>query len=128
MIINKVGAEHVIAFHRGFKEPRFLESDVPDFKTCRPIKEQEKFVYCCRTMEGEHFAKNNAAVHEFMYKMYKRISDSNPQILDDSQVIPQGRVQTGSDCGNPYVSYVEYMTAALETRPAIRGDELYTIS
>ena len=41
------------------------------------------------------------------------------------QVIPQGRVQTGSDCGNPYVLYVEYMTAAMEPHPAIGGDELY---
>ena len=62
MNIKKVGAEHVIAFHRGFKEPGFLASDVPDFKICHPIKEQEKFVYCRRTMEGEHFATNNAAV------------------------------------------------------------------
>ena len=41
------------------------------------------------------------------------------------QVIPQGRVKTGSKYGHSNVSYVEYKTAAREPRPAIRGDELY---
>ena len=34
-------------------------------------------------MEGKEFVKNNAAVHEFLYRMYKRVSDSNPKISDD---------------------------------------------
>ena len=93
MNIKKVGAECVIAFHRAFKEPGFLASDVPDFKTCRPIKEQEKFVYCHRTMEGEHFAMNNAAVHKFMYNMYKCVSDSNPQISDDLKEMIDGGLE-----------------------------------
>ena len=90
MNIKKVGAERVIAFHRGFNEPGFLASDVPDFKPCHLIKEQEKFIYCHHTMEGKHFAKNNAAVHKFMYKMYKCVSDSNPQISDDLKEMIDG--------------------------------------
>ena len=82
MNIKKVGAEHVSAFHRGSKEPGFLASDVPDFKMHRQISEQEKFVYCHHTMEGEQFAKDNAAGHEFLYKVFKHVSDSNPQISD----------------------------------------------
>ena len=41
------------------------------------------------------------------------------------QVIPQGRVETGSKYGHSHVSYIEYMTAAMEPHPGIRGDELY---
>ena len=52
MNIKKIGAEHVIALHRGFKEPGFLASDVPDFKTCHPIKEQEKLSIAIVLLRG----------------------------------------------------------------------------
>ena len=41
------------------------------------------------------------------------------------QVIPQGRIKTGSKNGHSHVSYIEYMTAAMEPHPGIGGDELY---
>ena len=41
------------------------------------------------------------------------------------QVIPQGRVETGSKYGHSHVSYIEYMTAAMEPRLGIGGHEMY---
>ena len=66
MKIRKVGGVCTAAFHKGAKEPGLLATNVPGLKTRHPIKEQDKFIYCHHTMEGEDFAKKNAAVHEYL--------------------------------------------------------------
>ena len=74
MNIKKVAGVHTCAFQKGLKEPGFLATYVPDMKTRCPIREQENFIY---------FAKNNSAVDEYLYKMYKCVSDLNPQISEE---------------------------------------------
>ena len=83
MDIKEVGRCRTRAFHAGVKEPGFLATNIPDLKSRRPINQPENFIYCARTMEGEDFAKNNAALHDYLYKVYKRIADSNLQLSDE---------------------------------------------
>ena len=55
--IKKVAGVGTSAFHKGFKEPGFLATNVPDLKTQCPIRKQEKFIYCQHTMEGGRLCK-----------------------------------------------------------------------
>ena len=45
-------------------------------------------------MEGKDFARNHAAVHKYLYRMYERVSDSNPQISDNLRKL----VDDGIEC------------------------------
>jgi len=82
MDIKKVAQAQTAAWHVGAKEPAFVSTTVPDLKTRRPIKDQGKFIYSPRTIEGQDYKNVDAKLHDYLYEHYKAALESDGKMSD----------------------------------------------
>ena len=80
MNVKKVGRARTAAWHVGAKEPVFLSTTVADVTTRRQINDQDTFIYCRSTMEGERDQNEDAKMHDYLYKHYKAVADSDAKM------------------------------------------------
>ena len=68
MDIVKVGQKHRAADTSGWREPNFTATNISDLRTRWPLTNQEEFIYCRKTIEGEdpaeHEERENCQLHQ----------------------------------------------------------------
>ena len=80
MNIVQIGQKCKDAYTSGWEEPNFTATNISDLKSRQPIKNQEDYVYCRKTIEGEDTAEHEARVNCQLYKGFKDILDSDVEM------------------------------------------------
>ena len=65
------------AYNSGWGEPNFAATNISDLKSRWPIENQEEFIYCRKTIEGEDTAEHEARVNCQLHKGFKDLLDSD---------------------------------------------------
>ena len=76
MDINAISENRHAAYNSGWGEPKFTAEDISELKSRRHIKNQEEYIYCRKTMEGEDTADHQARANQQLYKGFKEIWES----------------------------------------------------
>ena len=97
MDINKIGHNCKVAYTSGWVEPNFTAADNSHLKSKCPIHNQEDYIYCRKTMEGEDTADHDAMVNQQLYEGLKNVLDSNVQMSDKLRAV----VESGLNCHKP---------------------------
>ena len=69
------------AYKSGWKEPNFTAAKVSDLKSRRPITNQEEFIYCRKTIEGEDPAEYAARYNRMMHEGFKQFLESDSPLV-----------------------------------------------
>ena len=69
------------AYESGWKEPNFTATKVSDLKSRQPTNNQEEFVYCRKTIEGEDPAEYAARYNCMVHKGFKQLMDSDSPLV-----------------------------------------------
>ena len=77
MEIEKVSQMRQATYKSGWGEPNFHSGDSADSKNNRKIKNQEDYIYCRKTMEGEDSGER---ANEQLYQGFKDILESDVQM------------------------------------------------
>ena len=83
MDIQKIAHNREVAYTSGWVEPNFTAADNSDLKFKCPIQNQEEYIYCRKTMEGEDTVDHDARVNQQLYEGFKNVLDSNVQMSDE---------------------------------------------
>ena len=75
MNIHTVCQKHSVAYDSGWKEPNFTATNISDLRSRRPITNQEEFIYCRKTIEGEDPAEYAARYNRRMHEGFKQLMD-----------------------------------------------------
>ena len=81
MDVDTVGKKHRAAYESGWKEPNFTATKVSDLRSRRPINNQEEFIYCRKTIEGEDPAEYAARYNRMVQKGFKQLMDSDSPLV-----------------------------------------------
>ena len=69
------------AYKSGWKEPYFTAAKVSDLKSRRPITNQEEFIYCRKTIEGEDPAEYAARYNRMVHEGFKQFLESDNPLV-----------------------------------------------
>ena len=64
-------------------EPNFTAANISDLKSRRPIENQEEYIYCRKTIEGEDTAEHEARVNHQLYEGFKDLLDSDIEMAPE---------------------------------------------
>ena len=81
MDVDTVGKKHRAAYKSGWKEPNFTATKVSDLRSRRPINNQEEFIYCRKTIEGEDPAEYAARYNHMVHEGFKQLMDSDSPLV-----------------------------------------------
>ena len=73
----QIGQKYRDAYNSGWAEPNFTATNISDLKSRWPIKNQEEYIYCRKTIEGEDTAEHEASVNCWLHKGFKDLLDSD---------------------------------------------------
>ena len=76
MDINAISENHHAAYNSGWEEPKFTAGDISELKSRWHIENQEEYIYCRKTMEGEDTADHQARANQQLYEGFKEIWES----------------------------------------------------
>ena len=80
MKFEEVAQKRQTAYTSGWREPNFHSGDSADSKNNRKIRNQEEYIYCRKTMEGEDSDEHYEKANKQLYEGFKQILDSNVQM------------------------------------------------
>ena len=86
MDINAISENRHTAYNSGWEELKFTAGDISELKSRRCIKNQEKYIYCRKTMEGEDTADHQARANQQLYEGFKEIWESGVPMSAEMQV------------------------------------------
>ena len=89
ILCDSVSAMHVdtvckkcrAAYKSGWKEPNFTATKVSDLKSRQPITNQEEFIYCRKTIEGEDPAEYAARYNRMVHEGFKQFLESDSPLV-----------------------------------------------
>ena len=76
MDINAISENCHAAYNSGWGELKFTAGDISELKSRRHIENQEEYIYCRKTMEGEDTTDHQARENQQLYEGFKEISES----------------------------------------------------
>ena len=76
MDINAISENRHTAYNSGWGRPKFTAGDISELKSRRCIENQEEYIYCRKTMEGEDTADHQARANQQLYEGFKEIWES----------------------------------------------------
>ena len=80
MEIGKISQRRETAYASGWEEPTFHSGDTSDLKNRCKIHNQDDYIYCRKTMEGEDTAGHDERLNQQLYEGFKEILDSDVQM------------------------------------------------
>ena len=83
MDINAIAENHNTSYTSGWGELTFTASDIAELKSRRPIDNQEQYIYCRKTMEGEDTDDHHARANKQLYEGFKEILESDVPMSDE---------------------------------------------
>ena len=90
MKVDTVCKKHRAAYKAGLKEPYFTAVKVSDLKSRQPITNQEEFIYCRKTIEGEDPAEHAARYNRMVHEGFKQFLESdNPLVTAEMHAAVQ---------------------------------------
>ena len=81
MKVDTVCKKHRAAYKSGWKEPYFTAAKVSDLKSRWPITNQEEFIYCRKTIEGEDPAEYAARYNRMVHEGFKQFLESDNPLV-----------------------------------------------
>ena len=76
MDINTISQNCHAAYNSSWGEPNFTAGDISELKSRQRIENQEEYIYCRKTMEGEDTADHEARANQQLYQGFKEIWES----------------------------------------------------
>ena len=83
MDIENIAENRNTAYTSGWVEPNFTAADISELKSRQPIENQEEYIYCRKTIEGEDTAAHQERVNKQLYKGFKEILESDVQMSEE---------------------------------------------
>ena len=83
MDIENIAENQNTAYTSGWVEPNFTAADISELKSRQPIENQEEYIYCRKTIEGEDTAAHQERVNKQLYKGFKEILESDVQMSEE---------------------------------------------
>ena len=80
MEIGKISQRRETAYTSGWGELTFHSGDTSDLKNRCKIHNQDDYIYCRKTMEGEDTAGHDERLNQQLYEGFKEILDSDVQM------------------------------------------------
>ena len=81
MKVDTVCKKRRAAYKSGWKDPNFTAAKVSDLKLRRPITNQEEFIYCRKTIEGEDPAEYAARYNCMVHEGFKQFLESDSPLV-----------------------------------------------
>ena len=81
MDVDTVAKKCRATYKSGWKEPNFTATKVSDLRSRRPINNQEEFIYCRKTIEGEDPAEYAGMYNHMVHKGFKKLMDSDSPLV-----------------------------------------------